>query len=417
MTFEHAIYHLMPVNIRDDKTNPRYQELRVLVSTALIALPLMLLFPVFVCYLGKPIAGYVINDLLNLVILITIRFWGHYRIPMMISALTCYWIMYGLVADSGLIYSPNVAILHMYLLITIWVNKKWGWLAILGNLGLLGFLYYQTLHAGLPATVSSVSGGPLYSLGMNGLITLFLGGFLAYLQADQEKNRLQLKALQDQKISLLDKTVKQRTEQLNSMRETIATDFHDETGNMLSAITRQASLLKLKLEQNSEVQPIVTSIIQNSNGLYASSKDFLWHLNHDSDDSQELFGYLTSYGQRYYNQFDIAFSSKAEDDHMQQLDPTAALNILFIFKEAMTNVVKHAGATEVELTMTYTPGAVTYALTDNGSWKAADEKTEHYGLVNMERRCKKNGFGFTLSKQTSGTMVAITVPVNNLNEL
>lgn len=414
MTFDQAIYYLMPVAVRDDKTHPKYQELRVLVSTALIAFPLMLLFPIFVHYMGKPIAGYLVNDVLNLIILVTIRFWGHYRVPMLVSALTCYWIMYGLVADSGLIYSPNVAILHMYLLVTIWVNKKWGWLAILGNLGLLGFLYARTLQAGIPSPVGSLIGSPLYSLGMHALITFFLGGFLAYLQADAERNRIRFKELQEHKISVLDEAVKQRTEQLNSMRENIATDFHDETGNMLSAITRQAALLKLKLNQDHEVQPIVASIIQNSNALYASSKDFLWHLNHDSDDPQELFNYLTGYGQRYYNQFDIAFSSSSADCHLQQLEPTAALNVLFIFKEAMTNVVKHAGATEVELTMTCPGNQVVYALSDNGSWKDAEPETGHYGLANMERRCRKNKFGLALSKQTHGTRIEVTVPVHQL---
>jgi signal transduction histidine kinase len=417
MTFEQAIYYLMPVTIRDDKTHPQYQELRVLVSTSLIAFPLMLLFPIFVHYMGKPIAGYVVNDLLNLIILITIRFWGHYRIPMVISALSCYWIMYGLVADSGLIYSPNVAILYMYLLITIWVNKKWGWLAILGNLGLLGFLYYRAVHAGLPAPVGSVLGGPLYALGMNALITIFLGGFLAYLQADQEKNRLQLKALQEQKINVLDEAVKKRTEQLNSMRENIATDFHDQTGNMLSAITRQATLLKLKVTGQQELEPLAESIIRNSNSLYAGSKDFLWHLNHNSDDPNELFHYLTGYGQLFYNQFDIAFSAEAETCAQMQFEPSAALNIILIFKEAMTNVVKHSGAGEVTLKMWPVSGNVVYWLADNGSWKEADETTSHYGISNIERRCQKNGFSFTLYKQPGGTAVEITVPVHNLNQI
>lgn len=417
MTFDKAIYYLMPVNIRDDKTHPQYQELRVLVSTALIAFPLMLLFPIFVHYMGKPVAGYVVNDLLNLIILITIRFWGHYRIPMIISALTCYWIMYGLVADSGLIYSPNVAILYMYLLITIWVNKKRGWLAILGNLGLLGYLYYRTKHADLPAPVGSVLGGPLYSLGMNALITLFLGGFLAYLQADQEKNRIKLKALQDKKIGQLDEAVRQRTEQLNSMRENIATDFHDQTGNMLSAITRQASLLKLKVAGQQELEPIAESIIRNSNSLYAGSKDFLWHLNHNSDDPNELFQYLTGYGQLFYNQFDIAFSAEAEACVLRQFEPSAALNIILIFKEAMTNVVKHSGASEVTLKMWPVPKNVVYWLADNGCWKEADKTTDHYGISNIERRCQKNGFGFKLHKQPGCTAVEITVPVNDLNKI
>jgi len=134
----------MPSELRDKPAQPRYQELRVIVSTSLIAIPIMLLFPAFAYYMGKPITGYLANDLINVIMLLTIRLWEHYRIPMTISALTCYWIMYGLVADSGIIHSPNAAIIHMYLLVSIWADKKWGWIAIIGNLCFFGFLYAQS---------------------------------------------------------------------------------------------------------------------------------------------------------------------------------------------------------------------------------------------------------------------------------
>jgi len=166
----------------------------------------------------------------------------------------------------------------------------------------------------------------------------------------------------------------------------------------------------------------------NSNSLYASSKDFLWHLNHDSDDPEEVFSYLTAYGQIYYNQFDIAFSSDmlldakaknmrsnvrpVQQCNLLQLDPRAALHIIYIFKEAMTNVVKHAGATEVQLNMGCTFETITYILTDNGTWKNADVSKEHYGLSNMKRRCADNQFKFDLITTSHGTQIIVTVPVS-----
>lgn len=416
MIFERAVNYFMPKEMRKDNTHPKYHEFRVIVSSCLIGVPLMLLFPVFIYWMHRPFIGYLINDALIIILLFSIRYFGHYRIPMTITALATYFIIYDWIRDSGLIYSSNISILHMYLLAAIWADKKYGWWTMFSNLGVFGFIYYQTLHASIAPPVHTLLGGPLYALGMNCLITIFFGGFLAWQQYDQERDRAKIRGLQDQKITMLDEAVKLRTEQLNSMRETIATDFHDETGNMLSAITRQAALLKHKLAPDDGLQPLVETIIQNSNALYASSKDFLWHLNHNSDEPKELFDYLTSYGQRYYNQFDIAFSSVATDCGSKQFGPLAALNILFIFKEAMTNIVKHSGATEVELTMTCLAGGIHYALLDNGAWKDADPDHEHNGLANMERRCKKNNLVLTIVKENSGTCIGITVPVIPLNE-
>ncbi|MET0392980.1 MAG: hypothetical protein ABW019_07550, partial [Chitinophagaceae bacterium] len=288
-----------------------------------------------------------------------------------------------------------------------------GWLFLFSNLAVFIFIYYQTIATGMEATMNPVLGHPGYVLGMHCFITVFLGSLLGYEQFEQERNRRTIRALQDQKISLLDEAVKQRTHQLNNMRQVMAADFHDETGNMLSAITRQAALLKLKLQDNEAALPIAGSIIKNSNDLYARSKDFLWNLNHNSDDPLELFNYLTAHGQLFYNQFDIAFSSmvKGKIQPLKQLDAFASLNLIFIFKEAMTNVIKHANAGEVTIEMCYRDNKVVYALQDNGRWKEQDEIQGHYGLANIKRRCEKNNFDFLLSKQEEGTRLEITVPV------
>jgi len=413
MVFDPLITYFMPAELRHDKTHPRYTEFRVIIVSVLLAIPLMFLFPVFLWLLKKPVLGYFINDAMLVCMLISIRLFGHYRIPMTITALATYWIIYDWTSVSGYIYSPAVGILHIYLLAAIWVDPKYGWWAIFGNLGVFGYIYYETLHAGMPTSFDFTIGGPLYAFGMNCLITVFFGGFLAYHRFDQARDRAKIRALQEQKISMLDDAVKTRTEQLNSMRETLATDFHDETGNMLSAITRQASLLKIKVIQRDDLQLIVDSIIKNSKRLYASSKDFLWQLNHNSDDPGELFDYLTGYGQVYYNQFDIAFSSNAEPCHQLQFDPSAALNLIFIFKEAMTNVTEHSGATEVYLTMTCQPQTVCLTLQDNGTWKTSGAEREHYGLGNIEKRCKRNGFTVDILKASNGTTIRITAPVNS----
>jgi signal transduction histidine kinase len=296
MRFDTVVDYFLPAGIQQNKTHPKYNELRIVVSACLVGMPLMLLFPPLVYLFGKPITGFLINDALIIIILLSSKFFGHYRIPMSVTALVTYFIIYDWIKDSGLIYSVNNNILHMYLLMAIWADKKYGSWAIFTNLLLFGFIYHQTLQSKIDLTGHSSLGGPLYPLVMNCLITVFFGVFVAHQQLDQERDRAKVRALQDQKISLLDEAVKRRTDQLNSMRETIATDFHDQTGNMLSAITRQASLLKSKVTGQQELQRMVESIIRNSNSLYASSKDFLWHLNHNSDDPRELFEFLTSTG-------------------------------------------------------------------------------------------------------------------------
>lgn len=303
----------------------------------------------------------------------------------------------------------------MFLLGGILSDQKWGWLTIFTNIVYLSYIYYLTISSHNYQILESTLGSPVYALLMHCLITAFLGSYLAYTLNNTEKNRKKIIALRDRKINLLDEAVHQRTEQLNSIRQNIAADFHDQTGNMLAAISRQANILQLRLKDNIEVLPLVESIIVNSNGLYASSKDFIWNLNNDSDNPETLFEYLTAYGQNFYNQFDIGFSAKISGNTgpARQLDPFAALNLIYIFKETMNNVVKHSGADEVNMNMEYSGEKIVYTLQDNGKWKNPDPKLIHYGLQNMQRRSEKSGFGFMLIKEDCGTSVAISLLVNS----
>lgn len=409
MAFDSIVSFFMPRQMRNRPDHPNYNEFRVVVSTCLIGLTLVLLFPLALYQMEKPILGYILNGIMVMVTLLTVRVFGHYRVPMTITAFVTYFIIYGWISDTGLIYSSNMSLLHMYLLCAIWADKRFGWWAIFTNLIVFGIIYNQSLVARVDGNVQHVLGGALYALIMHSLISIFFGGFLAYLQFDQERDRKKIKDLQEQKIGMLDKAVKKRTEQLNSMRENIATDFHDETGNMLSAITRQASILRQSLGNDHPSRPLVDTIINNSNALYASSKDFIWHLHHNGDDPMELFNYITSYGQLYYNQFDIAFSSIADKCPPLHFAPSAAINLIYIFKEAMNNVIKHSGAHEVFFEMRCIENQINYCLRDDGRWKEVDHQEQHYGLRNIERRCQKNNFKFALSKGDEGTQLIITV--------
>jgi signal transduction histidine kinase len=410
--FTKLVNFFLPSRIRNDVTDPRYHELRLIVSGTSIGILLMMLFPLFNFLIEKPVWGYLLNQALLLCVLFSIKFFGHYRLPMTLAAIITYFIIYDWLAGSGLIYSANMSILHMYLLGAIWVDRKYGKYTILSNIVVITLVYGKTLSADPAPAVIAELGNPAYPLTLHLLCTIFFGGFLAYLLNDQEKDRTKIKDLQDSKITALDQMVQVRTEQLNNVRATIARDFHDETGNTLSAITRLCYTLQSKLGQNDEAMPVVRHIIENSRQLYASSKDFLWNLDHNSDHPAELFQYITAYGQHYYNQLGMAFSASSDGNVKGLLPAFASLDIIYIFKEAMTNVVRHAGATEVNFSMVSSADIVIYRLMDNGSWKAADGHPSHLGLKNMQNRADKNNFTLMIQRSDTGTVVQVGIPVH-----
>ncbi len=236
---------------------------------------------------------------------------------------------------------------------------------------------------------------------------------MVYQQYDETKRLFREQQLA--KIAELDMAVRERTQQLLSLRHTLSRDFHDETGNILSAITRQAGILGLAVKDHDRAKPIIDNIIANSERLYASSKDFLWSINHDSDNPHELFAHLTSFGQLFYNQFDIAFSVSKQilEPTTLCLDPFVSRHLVFMLKEAMTNAARHSGCDEVQLTMDILKDSVFICLTDNGQWKDPDPNIKHSGIDNMKKRATENNLDFTIQSYEYGSRVCVDAPLSH----
>lgn len=387
MIAEKLVWYFIPQKLRN-RLHPDYDQLCIIISGLFIAGIMLFILPLPLMFFS-PICIYFI--LLGLVCLsgcFSIKAGVGFRLATSLVFVGCFIIVPYVIVNSGGIFSIYTSTLYGVLLTGWWAGKKFGFFTFAGCI--VSFCMLAFYESNLWS--NTILAASLLHI----CLTIFFSVFFYMLKEQNEHARQQVKEQQYLRISELNVAVNERTQQLNNMRQNLATDFHDETGNMLSAITRQAGMLRLKLASNNEVLPIVDHIILNSERLYAASKDFLWGINHESDSPSALFTYLTSFGQLFYNQFDIAFSvSQNPADHTKDfglLPPLAARHIIFIFKEAMTNVVKHASANEVVLTMDMTANQVIISLYDDGVWKKPEEKQIHNGIKNMLKRSEENGF-------------------------
>ena len=298
MIREKLINYFLTPELRN-KLHPEYDQVRTIVSGTIVATTLLLILPIPLFFFPPTLIGYYILAGLGICTLFSLKIYGIYWPPLLLGLITSYIVIVSDTLETGGIDSPAVTTLYLLLLTGFWFNRRIGLLMICFNILAIMYLFYS---------VPEVNDKNLYAVVSHVVLTIFFGAFFWFVQEQHDAARLQIREQQHIRIDLLDRAVKDRTQQLSTMRQNLASDFHDETGNMLSAITRQAAILKLKLRDQPSVLSVVDNIIMNSDKLYASSRDFLWSVNNNSDDPQELFAYLTSFGQVFYNQFDIAFS-------------------------------------------------------------------------------------------------------------
>jgi len=88
--------------------------------------------------------------------------------------------------------------------------------------------------------------------------------------------------------------------------------------------------------------------------------------------------------------------------------------LLRVLQESLQNVVKHANATDVLVTLRGTPGGIGLSVTDNGTGFAVADKGTHQkglGLVSMEERLRLlKGFLRVHSQPADGTRVCAWIP-------
>lgn len=97
----------------------------------------------------------------------------------------------------------------------------------------------------------------------------------------------------------------------------------------------------------------------------------------------------------------------------EPLPAAVELSAYRIIQEAVTNVLKHADASRVEVAVDYAAGALTLTVTDNGIGAAATDSTgAGHGLIGMRERVGLFGGDLTTgSSSLGGFTVRATLPV------
>jgi signal transduction histidine kinase len=99
-------------------------------------------------------------------------------------------------------------------------------------------------------------------------------------------------------------------------------------------------------------------------------------------------------------------------DTALQVSPHAALQILRIAQEALTNVLKHAGARRVQVQLRQAGGQLELQVRDDGNGAGAPQGQPGRGLRNMRARAGQLGGELDVRSGPEGTCVQLRVPAS-----
>jgi signal transduction histidine kinase len=212
-------------------------------------------------------------------------------------------------------------------------------------------------------------------------------------------------------ISLTRRRVRRKLEQLERQRALerertrIARDIHDDLGASLTRITLLSQSVRSELGSEHRAVPDVDQIYSTARELTRSMDEIVWAVNPEHDTLDSLVTYLGRFAQRFLSVAGIRCRLDAPLD-LPALALTSEIrhNVFLAFKEALHNVVKHAQATEVRLSLELRPEGFMLVIADNGrgfrcppgqapALEPADGQrlVAGNGLANMQKRLREIG--------------------------
>jgi len=204
-------------------------------------------------------------------------------------------------------------------------------------------------------------------------------------------------------------------EAILSERKRLAQELHD---TLLQGFTGVG--LKLDAVTNSLPPSLATTkdqmqkILEQSDEYLSEARRAVWQLRSPSLQSPADFPEaLKKVSERALEGTGIALRFTMRGD-IFKLTPDIEDNFLRICEEGVTNAVRHASPTEVEVTLEYTGKELRLRVRDNGcgfdphGQNGGDDG--HFGLVGMEERTKRVAGNLSINSRLGrGTEITITV--------
>jgi signal transduction histidine kinase len=246
---------------------------------------------------------------------------------------------------------------------------------------------------------------------------------------EKEAARLELQQAHDQ----LDEKVKERTAQLKfqitarneselqskatlAERTRLAQELHDTLAQTLTGVALQldttAKLFNKEPDSANQHLDLARNMIAQSQ---TEVRRTVWNLRCRALEEFDLPGALTTSGKQITDGSNVSFELKAKG-RVRPLPEILEENLLRIAQEALTNAVKHSGATLAEIELDYGPQNIVLLVKDNGKGFAVDNcvgpRDGYFGLLGISERTKRlQGEVSFSSAPDKGTTVRVQIPI------
>jgi two-component sensor histidine kinase len=205
-----------------------------------------------------------------------------------------------------------------------------------------------------------------------------------------------------------------RLVELERVRTRLAADLHDDIGSGLAEIAIWSEIAKS--QSSSTGADLLNDVADRARSLRESMSDIVWAVDPRRDSladlvrrmKQSALGVLESPGG---HSVEFLAPEDAEIDGIV-VSPDHRRHVYLLFKEALTNIVRHAKATEVAVRIQFKEGVLQLDIQDNGCGFDLRARNEGHGIRSLRKRAQELRARLNFDSEAGrGTRIELTVPL------
>lgn len=197
-------------------------------------------------------------------------------------------------------------------------------------------------------------------------------------------------------------------------RTRISREIHDELGRELTSLKFDVSWLRDRaVKANNETdREKLTTILKDIDLAIGSVRRIATELRPPVLDALGLTAAIEWQAKDFEKRTGIRCTLHGLEDDVP-LSADAATTVFRIFQESLTNVARHANASEVRVALERNNGRVSLKIEDNGTGIGAGAIRRSLGILGMQERVRLIDGEFRISNLNNcGTLVSIEIPLN-----
>ncbi|MFY0683619.1 MAG: hypothetical protein JXR20_03640 [Balneola sp.] len=169
-------------------------------------------------------------------------------------------------------------------------------------------------------------------------------------------------------------------------RNIIARDLHDDLSATLSSISFFSEAAKRESKSSESNSKFLNRIDESALEAKEKINDIIWAIDPENDDWDTFITKCKRYAAEMFESKSISYDIDIDNDIELPVNIRARKDLWLIFKEIITNLVRHSEATSAKVRFEVNKNRLTICVIDNGIGFDSSLKHKGNGISNIQRR-------------------------------